>query len=261
MTPQNSSNTSRSLKTVSTAARVLEVLKHDDGVGVTELANRLDVPKSTAYTQLKTLAENGLVRKDGSDYVLGLKLVSYGEYVREQSTLYRHGKSQVDELAEETNQYTHIVTEDGGRAVNLYQVRGDTSVDGPYQKNKLQEPDSLHYTAAGKAILAHLPEERVRHIVDAHGLPRRTENTVTDRERLFEELAAVRERGYAYNDEEEIEGFRAIGAPIQNDDEVLGSISVSGPTSWFHEERFRRTLPERIIKATNIIEVNINMRD
>jgi DNA-binding IclR family transcriptional regulator len=240
----------------------MEFIKSNGGVGVTELSQALDIPKSSAYTQLKTLAENDFVVKQGDEYVLALKFISFGEYVRNRDPLYKYGKPQVDKLARETGQYAHLVTEENFRGFNLYQFRGDTSVGGRYQNQKLQQPDHLHYTAAGKAILAHLPDERVHEIIAQRGLPNKTDNTITESEALFKELAEIRERGYAYNDEEELRGFRAIGAPIKNaESEVLGSLSISGPTSYFSGDQFRESLPERVIESANIIEVNITMSE
>lgn len=262
MTSADDSGDSRSLKTVSTAADVLETIKSRGGVGVTELSRVLDISKSSAYTQLNTLAKNGFVVQEGDEYVLALKFVSYGEYVRNQNLLYTYGKPQVDKLARETEQYAHLVTEENGRGLNLYQFRGNTNVGGDYQNEKMQQPDYLHYTAAGKAILAHLSDERVDEIIAQYGLPERTSNTITDKETLLDELAAIRERGYAYNDEEELRGFRAIGAPIEDaDSNVLGSLSISGPTSYFQGERFRETLPEQVTESANIIEVNMTMSE
>jgi len=250
----------RTLQTVSLSAQVLATLKEMDGAGVTELATELDLSKSTAHIHLTTLVENGLVVKRDGRYELALKLFAFGEYVRSRNPLYRQGKPQVDELADDTGQYVHIVTEENGRAINLYQVKGDTSVSGEYQTTKPQQRDHLHYTASGKAILAYLPEQRVDEIIDRHGLPERTAKTVTDPEALFEELAAIRQRGYAYNDEEEIEGFRAIAAPIQTPGgDVLGSLSVSGPASVLQGDRFEETLPKQVVNSANVIEVNINM--
>nr|WP_239640665.1 IclR family transcriptional regulator C-terminal domain-containing protein [Haloferax denitrificans] len=96
--------------------------------------------------------------------------------------------------------------------------------------------------------------------MEQRGLPAQTKNTVTDRDALFEELEQIRERGYAYNDEEEIRGFRAIAAPIEDPSgEVLGSVSVSGPTSLLQGEQFQEHVPKLVTQSANVIEVNINM--
>ncbi|WP_436901877.1 IclR family transcriptional regulator [Halovenus halobia] len=258
--PMTGDDGPRTLQTVTTAARVLDAVRAHDEIGASALAESLDISKSTAHIHLTTLEQNGFLVQTDSGYRLAFTFTVLGEYVRNRSPLYRYGKPEVDDLAEETNQYTHIVTEENGTGINLYQVKGDTSIEGEYQTEKIQRRDHLHYTAAGKAILAALPRERVEEIVDNHGLPAQTEKTITDRETLFDELDRVRERGFAYNDEEEIDGFRAIGAPIRDaDDRVRGSLSISGPTSVMKGERYRETLPERVTRSANVIEVNINM--
>lgn len=260
MTEDEQKDKPRTLKTVTMASRVLEAAREHDGIGVSELADTLDISKSTAYIHLKTLEENGFLVHNDNTYKLAFKFTAFGEYARNQSPLYRYGKPEVDNLAEETDQYTHIVTEENSYGVNLYQVKGDYSIDGEYQSEKNQRRDHLHYTASGKAILAHLPRERVTDIIDRRGLPSRTANTITDRETLFNELEQIRERGYAYNDEEEIEGFRAIGVPVRDSNgSVLGALSVSGPMSFMQDDRYQSHLPECVTRSANVIEVNINM--
>lgn len=250
----------RTLKTVDVAARVINVVRESGGIGVTALADHLNISKSTAHIHLKTLEENGFLVQRSDQYEIGFKFLVLGEYARNKSPLYRYGKSEVDELAEETGQYTHIVIEENGYGVNLYQVRGDTSISDNYQSEKLQHRDHLHYTASGKAILAHLPRPRVEEIIDRRGLPARTKNTITSPEALFNELEEIRECGYALNEGEEVEGFRAIGAPIRTPDgDVLGSLSVSGPASLVQDEAAEEPLTERVMRAANVVEVSLNM--
>ena len=114
----------------------------------------------------------------------------------------------------------------------------------------------LQSTALGKAILAHTPRERVEQILDQHGLPQITENTITDRQELLDELEAVRERGFAIDDEERISGIWCIGAPIKSDDRVLGAVSVSGPTSRMKNERLNDEVANMMRSTANVIEVN-----
>lgn len=250
----------RTLKTVERTARIIKALETLDGAGVTELATHLGMSKSSTYHYLATLRQEDFVVKTGDQYELGLQLLLSGEYVRNRNLLYRYGKEEVEELAETTGEYANLFTEQHGKGINLYKVRGSDAVGSGYQTDKLQQPDQLHCTATGKAILAFLPEARVDGILDQHGLPERTANTITDRDELLDELATIRERGYAYNDEEEVEGLRAVGAPvIDRDDDVLGSLSVAGPTSRLKGTPFDEELPEQVQRAANVIEVNINM--
>ncbi|WP_248898234.1 IclR family transcriptional regulator [Haloplanus halobius] len=250
----------RTLKTVERTAQILEALETLDGAGVTELATHLSLSKSTAYHYLTTLRQEDLVVKNGDQYELSLQFLLAGEYVRNRNRLYKYGKDEVEDLAESTGEYANLFTEEHGMGINLYKVRGSDAVGSGYQTDKLQRPDYLHCTATGKAILAYLPRERVDEILDQHGLPEQTANTITDRDELFDELDTVRQQGYAHNDEEEVEGLRAVGAPvIDRNENVLGSLSVAGPTSRLKGEHFKDQLPEKVQSAANVIEVNLNM--
>jgi len=88
-------------------------------------------------------------------------------------------------------------------------------------------------------------------------LPSMNENTITDPDKLFDEFETIREQGYAINDQEEIIGTRAIGAPIENNKALYGAISISGPKSRFTFDRLHDELSEQVLEAANIISVNI----
>jgi len=252
----------RTLKTVTRAFDVIGALEELDGAGVTELAEHLDMSKSAVYNYLATLRENKFVVKEGDTYALSLQFLLVGEYVRNQAALYRHGHEEVEKLATETGEYAHLSTEQHGLGVNLYKVKGEKAVGSRYQTSKLQRPDFLHFSATGKAILAHLPRERVEWILDTYGLKRKTSNTITDRDELFAELERTRERGYSLNEEEEIEGLQAVGAPVlDRNDRVLGSISVSGPINRMQESRYHEKVVEEVTNTANVIEVNVNMAE
>ncbi|WP_435157570.1 IclR family transcriptional regulator [Haladaptatus sp. DFWS20] len=262
MGKRTESGSSRTLKTVSRSFDVIRALEELDGARVTELADHLGMSKSAVYNHLTTLRENKFVIQEGNTYLLSLQFLLFGEYVRNQNKLYNIGKSEIENLADETGEYAHLATEQHGLSVNLYKVRGQKAVGSDYQTTKLQKPDYLHFSATGKSILAFLTTDRVNAIIDRYGLIRKTKNTITDRETLFAELEQIRERGYAYNDEEEIEGLKAIGAPIiDRNGRVLGSLSVSGPTNRMNEAEYHDVIVEKVTNAANVIEVNINMSE
>lgn len=250
----------RTLETVARACDVIEALEELDGAGVTELADYLGTSKSSMYTYLATLREKQLVVKAGDEYRLSLQFLYLGKTVRHSHPLYEHGKPQVDRLAADSGEYAHLMCEQHGLERNIYKAAGENAVGDEYHTMKQQKADYLHFTATGKAVLAHLPENRVNAIVDSYGLVRNTERTITDPDTLFEELETIRQRGYAINDEEEVTGIRAIGAPIKDEDgAVLGAISVSGPTGRIDGELISETLPDLVMRSANVIEANINM--
>nr|WP_255349658.1 IclR family transcriptional regulator C-terminal domain-containing protein [Halostagnicola sp. A56] len=118
----------------------------------------------------------------------------------------------------------------------------------------------LHCTSQGKAILAHLSESTVRDIVDEHGLPARTDKTVTDLETLLEELETIRERGVAFSRSEVTRGMRCVAAPIHApDSSIVAALGVCGPTSRLQGDRFQVEIPKTVRNAANIVEINMQM--
>lgn len=257
---QNDGSSTQSLQTVTTTLDVIDALEELGGAGVTELADYLNLSKSTIYKHLYTLKERQYVVKDDGDYRLSFQFLLFGEHVRNQNSLFRLGKPEIEKLAAETDEYAHLTTEQHGLGINLCKVRGEHAVGNDYQIAKKQRANYLHSMATGKAILAFLPEERVERIIDRHGLPEITESTITDREALYETLAEIREQGYAVNDGEEVEGLRAVGAPIHDrSGSVLGALSVSAPSTRLSGDQFHESIPELVMQTANVIEVNINM--
>ncbi|MCU4975495.1 hypothetical protein OB955_22665 [Halobacteria archaeon AArc-m2/3/4] len=125
--------------------------------------------------------------------------------------IYEIAKLEVDRLAEETGELANLTIEEHGHSVNSHQVQGEQAVK---VDSYVGTSVDLHATALRKSILAYLPEERIDTIIDNHGLLHRTEQTVSTREKLGEELEMVREREYAIDDEERLNGLRYVAAPI-----------------------------------------------
>lgn len=198
-----------------------------DGARLTEIAERLDLAKSTVHRHLNTLESNGYVVREGNEYQIGLKFLHFGEYARNREGVYRPAEEQVQRLARATNEEVDFTVEEHGRLISLYHSVGQSKRSGLQVGSYF----SMHNTAAGKAMLSELPDDRVEAILDRWGLPGKTSRTITDREALLADLDATRERGYAVNDEELLEGFRSIGAAITGPDgSVIGGLSVGGPT-------------------------------
>lgn len=246
----------RSVQSVATSCRIVAALHDLGGAGVTDVARRLDRSKATVHAHLQTLLEQEFVVKEGDRYRLSLRYLELGESVRERNALYQYGREEVDALADATDELAHLVVEEHGLGVFVHRSSGENAVR--VNVSRAGRRDYLHCTAAGKAILAELPADRVDEILDRRGLPAMTERTVTDREALDEQLAAVRDRGYAVDDEERVDGFRGVAASIvAQEGGLLGAISVSGPVGRFNGRVLEETIPEQVTNAANVIEINI----
>lgn len=244
------------LRTTENTIRVVKTLKDLDRAGVTELANELEMSKSTVHDHLATLKKHNYVTSyDDGTYELGLGFFEIGEYARKRRKIYEIAKPEVQALAGETGELANLMVEEHGRGVYLYRARGENAVTLDTHTGKRRY---LHNTALGKAILAHLPESRVDEILDQHGLPAATKNTITDRDLLKKKLETIRDNGIAYCGQERVEGLQCVAAPIlSNDDRVLGAVSVAAPTTRMKGERFEEEIPELVLQAANVIEINV----
>lgn len=249
-----SSVSGRKVKSVQTTCEILETLHAIDGGRISELAAKTGYSKATVHSHLATLRENEFVVKRGNTYNISLKFVDFATYAKKDVSIYEIAREEVERLAEETNEVANFMVEEHGRGVFLHKSRGKDAIQtASYAGNRKE----LHCTALGKAILSQFPDERVEAILDAKGMPEYTENTITDKEELFEELETIREENVAFDDEEILPGLRCVAAPIHvQDKEIHSAISISGPTSRFRGKRFRNELVETVQSAANIIEVN-----
>ncbi|RQG94529.1 IclR family transcriptional regulator [Natrarchaeobius oligotrophus] len=249
----------RTLSTVERTCDVIEALQKLEGATVSEVADYLDMSMGGVYNHLATLRKRNYVVKQRDEYRLSLQFFNQGMYARNQRLLYTTGKEETRRLAQKTGEYAHLMAEEFGRGIYIYKSKGENAISEEYEQRKLEYPDYLHLSSTGKAVLAWLPRERVEVIIDCHGLPQANENTITTKEDLFSELETIRERGYALNDQEEIQGTRAIGAPIKTDDRVYGAVSISGPVSRLNESKIDK-YAEKVLQVANVISVNISTR-
>lgn len=245
----------RRVKSADKTFAILDCVFHQGGVTVTDVAEELGIAKSTAHSHLATMeAHEYLVQKD-EQYRLSLRFLQLGGYQRTQMNLYNIGVPEIQALASKSGERANLATEERGHCVYLHSAKGEQAVElDIYTGMHI----SIYSTALGKTILAHYPEERVHEIIDEHGLVRKTENTITDREKLFAELEEIRDRGVAFNNEERMSGLRCVAAPIMDDvGDVAGAISVAGPSNRLKGERFRSEIPDMVRSTANVIELNM----
>jgi DNA-binding IclR family transcriptional regulator len=227
------------VQSVDRAVSVLEILARLGEAGVTEIAERLDVHKSTAFRLLGVLENRGLVAqaKDRGKYCLGAGVLRLAGAAAVRLDISQEGVPVCRELADELGETVNIAVLDDDAAVNIMQARGTASVTA---QNWLGRRTPLHATSSGKVLLAHLPPT-LRERVLARPLHRFTERTITDAAALRSELEAVAEQGYGVTLEELELGLAAAAAPVRaHDGQVIAAISVSGPVYRLNADR----LPE-----------------
>ncbi|WP_129113837.1 IclR family transcriptional regulator [Halegenticoccus tardaugens] len=243
------------IKSVETTFTIVESLKARNGARVTQIAADTGLSKGTVHKHLTTLMRLGFVAKEGDIYRVGFRFLDLGGFVRSQVPAYRIIKEKTRELAEETNEIAFFTTEENGRPVILFREVGQQGVP---TRSRVGQRLYMHQIAAGKAILAEYPHERVREIIDQHGLPKATENTISDEERLFEELERIREQGFALSIEEATIGLQAAAVTVSDPKgDVLGACAVGGPVHRMDGEYFEIEIPGLLRSIANELELSI----
>jgi len=230
--------------TVRKALSILDALATErEGIGLTSLANRLSLNKSTVYRLLSALRDYGLVEQISPNgrYRLGLKLIYLASQVLAGLEIREVAHSYLIALRDQTRESVRLGVIDRGDVVYV------DYAEGPEKIRLHTYPGTrapIHASSIGKAMLAFLPWDEVERLIAEHGLPRLTPNTICDLETLRTHLDQVRAQGYAVNDEESTLMVRSVGAPIFNaQGRPIAGIGVSGPAFRMTPERLQSIVP------------------
>jgi DNA-binding IclR family transcriptional regulator len=240
------------IQSAKTALEILEIVARRNRMTLSELQTAIEMPQSTVHDYLMTLVESGYVVNENGQYRASTRCLDIGVSVRRDMQLFQLAKPEVDSLAEQTDEHASLMIEEQGVGVLLYISKGDRALDlGVSDGHQL----ALSTTAPGKAILAHMPKVDVEQILDDHGMPQVTKATITDREELFGQLETIRDRGYALDIGERVQGVRAVSVPIITQDTVQGAITISGTTSRMTQDRLTEELPVLLAESADVIQV------
>jgi DNA-binding IclR family transcriptional regulator len=227
--------------------------------GVGELSHELGLHKSTVSRLVQTLQRGGLISRNPHTgrYRLGLDLLGLASQVASYMDVREIARPLLRQLAQDCQESVNLVVLDDGQVVNLEQF----VAPGRQVKNigRVGRRMDSHCTAAGKVLLAYLPPSELEEALPDH-LPSFTAHTITDPDRLLEELALVREQGYAEAREELEEGLNALAAPIRDHNaQVVAAVGVAGPAYRLTPEQLPR-LVARLLEATGQISTWLGYR-
>jgi IclR family acetate operon transcriptional repressor len=218
------------VRSVQRALRVLEIVSSEPvaGLSLTQIAQSLGASKSTTLALARTLVASGMLRSidPGPRYKLGTALIRYGDQAAQQSPIGEVCLPILREVSAASGMTARIALAEQGYPVCVERVDGPGSIRFHAPLGRREPP---HATAAGKAMLAMLAPGRVAEICRETGLVRHTAHTITEAATLLAELDAVRQRGWAVDDEEEFEGVFCVGAPFfDHTGGCAGALSVTG---------------------------------
>jgi IclR family acetate operon transcriptional repressor len=219
--------------TVGSVARALSVLETvanatDDGITVSEIARSIGTSKSTAFALVRTLVTRGFLREvqPGPRYHLGMALVRLGDDASRRFPLGQVCEPVLFQLSRDTGLTTRAAVSDHGYPIFIARVDSPGAIRFHTALGVRELP---HTSSAGKAILAQMNRDDVAQVIAETGLPRRTRKTITTLADLELDLDATRRRGYAIDDEEDVEGVFCVAAHfVDRTGKVTGAVSATG---------------------------------
>jgi IclR family transcriptional regulator, KDG regulon repressor len=208
---------------------------------VNEIVEALGYHKSSVQRLVTTLATEGFLertRPKGSFFKLGPMLLMLGNVALQSTDLRRVARPFLRWLVEQTQETSHLCVVDQSTCYYLDKIDSQQAIRlSTYVGQRLH----LHCSGVGKALLSGMNQEEVDQVILERGLPRFTDNTITDREHLLRELASIRQKGLSFDNEEYEVGLRCVAAPVlDNRGHVVAAISISGPAQRLTTEALQR---------------------
>jgi IclR family acetate operon transcriptional repressor len=223
---------------------ILDVLAEStEDLSLADMEQKLDLHKSTSYRLLRTLERHRFAEKDfgTGKYRLGSKLLELGARAVARFDLVTIGRPYLEKLSSQSGETAHLGVLCDREVVSIavangrHALRMSVTVGG-------KAP--VHCSSLGKAILALLPEQEVDMIVRKHGLKAYTRQTITRRADLKAELAQIRTRGFAIDDQELEDGLKCIGAAVQDySGRVVAALSLAGAALRLNKKRVSALAP------------------
>jgi DNA-binding IclR family transcriptional regulator len=249
----------RRLSSVATAIELLKVFSEDEvELGISTLAKRLGVAKSTAHRLATTLVAANLLEQDrvSGKYRLGIALFRLGTLVRRRMNVSEVARPHLFSLRQTTNETVHLAILDGTEIMYVYFLESTQAIR---MRSDLGLRKPAYCTAEGQAILAFRPPEVVEAVI-RKGLHPRTPQTIAEPVSLMKALDAVRQKGCAIEDEESEVGVRCIAAPVRNDaGEVIAAVGVAGPVSRLSKKALTAFMPH-VIGTAEAISASLGHR-
>lgn len=246
---------SGNIKTLEKGLAILdEIIDSSTPLKLSDIIRRFDIDRASAFRFLQTLESKGFLRKDAvtKEYDVGGRLYYWASRLREKTRLISSFHDRLQELADSIQQTAHL-----GLLINNRVLLADFALSTSLVtiRHQIGAFEPMHASAAGKAILAFLPQEQQDQIIEGLNLVAFTKNTITSKDALRIDLALSRERGYAIDASELHEGLTCIARPMFNDRrEAVASVGVTSVTALISAEPGRF---EKIITALKAIDDQI----
>ncbi|MFH1124567.1 MAG: IclR family transcriptional regulator, partial [Pseudomonadota bacterium] len=239
--------------------KAFEILKlissSREGMGISDIARDLNIAKSTVHGMTSALEEQGAIMRDPltKRYTLGFTLFELGKKAYSQIDLKELARPVMEDLMERTGTsvFLGLLNWDHVTILDVVESKNDLKITSP-----IGTTIPLLAGAVGKVFLARMDDQQGMRLIRSKGLSRYTENTITEPEQYLKEISAVRQQGYAADDEEYILGVRAVAASVKGGGPLMSAIWAVGFKASLDDDKMK-ALAEDTKEAANSINQRI----
>jgi DNA-binding IclR family transcriptional regulator len=235
------------------AVALLEAVAHEPGLKFTGIQERLGTPKSSTHHLIASLCQLGLIKERSSGgYSLGFKLLELASIASQSSDLQRDALPLLRDFARRVQLTCHLGVMEQGEAIYIARVEGARDI---VVRSHVGQRFPVYCSALGKSLIAWLPSEQLEVAVAKLSFETRMPKTITNATDLRRQLADVRRRGWAIDDEEQAPNCRCIAAPIRDrDGVVVAAVSAVGTLEQIEDRRVEGLAAQVIDAASAISE-------
>lgn len=228
-------NSTTSVPALDKTIRICNYLFNSPGATFSQIQQDLSLPKSSTSSLLNALTVHRILRQEKGRFYLGLKLYEWGNKSLEQFDIRNIALPVLEKVRDLTGLTCHLGVLEELSPIYILKLESHHPISiRTWEGKKLP----LHSSGVGKALCAWLPVEKIDALLPTEELPRYTETTITKKSALMEELARIRSRGWAYDNEEDCSGVFCIAAPVfDHNNNVIAAISVSGVQLQLPQEK------------------------
>ncbi len=245
-------NKSSNMSSVENALKILESFTIDQTEKrVTQIANDLDIGKSSVSRLLKTLQSRGYVKKnpETQKYSLGTKILTLYSSLMSEMEVVKEAHPILEELAHETAESVQLAELEGSDVIYMEQIKSSFPIQVFAHIGRI---NPIHCTSSGKLLLAYQEVETIEEILSKE-LKKYTSSTITDVNTLKKELLEIRSLGYCFIENEFIDGIVSIAAPIRDyNKNVIAAVSLVGPIQRISGDKVQRFINKVVEAAKNI---------
>ncbi len=229
-------------------------------LGISDLADELEMTRSTTHRYVTTLTALGYLEQGASrKYRLGLRVTDLGMSAMSSTGLREHARPYLEELRQRSQYTVSLAVLDGPEILYVDRLHRRQSKSDLELHTGSRLP--AHCTSVGKLLLAYLPEEEQRELLAAMKLNKRGPNTITSKQVLLGELGAIREEHLAVNDEELAAGLYAIAAPVRNHArEVVAAVGLEAQNSMISLAELVDALSPHVIVTADRVSGRLGYR-